>query len=48
MEEMEKLEQICNPLVEYLKEKHPHCSITVDSDSIKLNETVIGVPIKKD
>lgn len=42
--EMHELEEACKPLVEYLRKKHPHYSVTVDSESIKLNETVIGVP----
>ena len=44
-QEMQELKEICNPIVEFLKKKHPHCSVTVDSDSIKLNETVIGVSL---
>lgn len=43
--ELRELENICAPVVEYLKKKHPHYSVTIDSESIKLNETVMGVPI---
>lgn len=44
-EEMERLAQMCKPLVEYLRENHPYCSITIDSEIIQLNETVIGIPL---
>ena len=44
-QEMQELKEACKSIVEFLKKKHPHCSVTVDSDSIKLNETVIGVSL---
>ena len=44
--EMKELEEVCKPIVEFLKKRHPYCSITVDADTIKLNETVIGVPTR--
>lgn len=42
--EMRELENICAPVVAFLEKKHPHYSVTIDSESIKLNETVMGVP----
>lgn len=45
MQEMEELKEVCKPVSEFLKKKHPYCSVTVDDDYIKLNETVIGVPL---
>lgn len=42
--EMQELEEACKPIMEFLKKRHPYYSVTVDSESIKLNETVIGVP----
>ena len=44
-QEMEELKEVCKPVAEFLKKKHPYCSVTVDGDYIKLNETVIGVPL---
>ena len=45
-QEMQELEEVCKPVVEFLKKKHPYYSVTVDTEFIKLNETVIGVPTK--
>lgn len=42
--EMLELEEACKPIVDFLKNKHPYYSVTVDCESIKLKETVIGVP----
>ncbi|MGN1416359.1 MAG: hypothetical protein ACI4XF_05925 [Oscillospiraceae bacterium] len=44
-QEIQELKEACKPIVEFLKNKHPHYSVTVDSVSIKLNETVMGAPI---
>lgn len=44
-QEIQELKEACKPVIEFLKKKHPYCSVTVDSDSIKLNETVIGVSL---
>ncbi|MDD7278267.1 MAG: hypothetical protein SOT68_07945 [Oscillospiraceae bacterium] len=43
-QEIQELKEACKPVIEFLKKKHPHYSVTVDSDSIKLNETVMGMP----
>ena len=45
-QEIQELKEVCKPVSEFLKKKHPYCSVTVDGDYIKLNETVIGVPTK--
>ncbi|UKI16736.1 MAG: hypothetical protein L6V87_02300 [Ruminococcus sp.] len=45
-QEIQELKELCKPVSEFLKKKHPYCSVTVDGDYIKLNETVIGVPTK--
>ena len=45
LQEMQELKEACTPLVEFLKKKHPHYSVTVDTDFIRLNETVIGVSL---
>lgn len=44
-QEMQELKEACKPVVEFLKKKHPYYSVTVDTDFIKLNETVIGVSL---
>lgn len=44
-QEIQELKEVCKPVSEFLKKKHPHYSVTVDSDSIKLNETVIGTSL---
>lgn len=43
-QELKELEKVCAPVVQYLRKKHPHYSITVDAETIKLNEAVMGVP----
>ncbi len=44
-QEIQELKEACKPVIEFLKKKHPYCSVTVDGDYIKLNETVIGVSL---
>lgn len=44
-QETEELKEACKPVIEFLKKKNPYCSVTVDGDYIKLNETVIGVSL---
>lgn len=43
--DIKELNDICRPVVEYLKNKHPHHTITITSDFINLNESVIGIPV---
>ena len=45
LQEMQELKEACKPVVEFLKKKHPYYSVTVDTEFIKLNETVIGVSL---
>lgn len=44
-QEIQELKEACKPVIEFLKKKHPYCSVTVDGDYIKLNETVIGISL---
>lgn len=44
-QEIDRLVEMCKPIVEYLGEKCPHYSITIDSEDIKVNQTVIGIPL---
>lgn len=44
-QEIQELKEACKPVIEFLKKKHPYCSVTVDGDYIKLNETAIGVSL---
>ena len=44
-QKIQELKEACKPVIEFLKKKHPYCSVTVDGDYIKLNETVIGVSL---
>lgn len=44
---MNRLEQICHPLVEFIKENYnPYTEITVTMDSITVKQNVEGVPLK--
>ena len=45
---MDKLETLCQPLVEYLKENHnPYTEIVVTMDSITVKQRTLGIPLKK-
>lgn len=45
---MEKLEGLCLPLVEYLKEKYdPYTEITVTMNSITVRQDVEGIPVER-
>lgn len=45
---MEKLEEICKPLIEYIRQNHnPHTEIVVTSDSITVKQNIIGIPEKR-
>ncbi|WP_185967568.1 hypothetical protein [Clostridium sp. HBUAS56010] len=45
---MDKLEMLCQPLVEYLKENHnPHTEIVVTMDSIMVKQCAEGIPVKE-
>jgi len=44
---MNKLETLCQPLVEYLKEKHnPYTEIVITMDSVMVKQCVEGIPVK--
>ncbi|WP_170877312.1 hypothetical protein [Clostridium botulinum] len=46
--EMEDLEKLCTPIVEYLKENYdPYCNVVISDCDIKLVSTRIGIPINK-
>lgn len=46
--EIEELEKLCTPLVEYLKKKYdPYCNVIISDHDIKLVSTRIGIPINK-
>lgn len=45
LEEMEALEKLCKPVIEYLKEKyHPNCTLEVTTDGIKVKEDILSIP----
>lgn len=46
-DEMKKLEELCKPIAEYLKQNYdPHCSIIISDSYIKLVRDEIGISIK--
>ncbi|ENK0558927.1 hypothetical protein HYH85_18060 [Clostridium botulinum] len=46
--EIEDLEKLCIPIVEYLKKNYkPYCNIIISDHDIKLVATRIGIPINK-
>ena len=47
MEEMKKLEKVCEPVIEYLNQNHdPHTYVVISQDSIKLQKEQISIPVK--
>lgn len=47
-EEVEKLKELCAPVVEYLKQKgNPYYEVVVSQEHIKLSVAEIGIPIKE-
>lgn len=45
---MNKLERLCQPLVEYLKENYdPYTEVVVTMDFIKVKQCAEGFPVKK-
>jgi intracellular sulfur oxidation DsrE/DsrF family protein len=49
MENIKKLEELCRPIVNYLKENYnPHCEVVISQDAIRLVSTEIGIPVKKE
>ena len=48
MKEMDKLKELCRPLVEYLEQnKNPYCKIVISQDSIKLVSTDMFILVNK-
>ena len=46
-DEMKKIEELCKPVYEYLRQNYdPHCSIIISDLHIKLVRNEIGIPIK--
>jgi hypothetical protein len=46
-QEIEAIEKMCAPLLEYLKKgKYPYYSITVTEAGITVNQAIIGIPVK--
>lgn len=47
--EIESLEKICKPVVDYLKDNYnPHCTVVITDSQVKLVEDKIGIPIGSD
>ena len=47
MTEIEKLEKLCKPVVDWLKKNHdPHTELHITVDHIDLMESVIGIPVE--
>ncbi len=48
MEKYEQLIEMAKPIVEELKRNfHPHMSVVIESDRVRVEETVLGVPEQK-
>lgn len=47
MESLLKIEGLCKPIMKELKDNyHPHISVVITSDGIRVEESVFGVPNK--
>lgn len=45
---MEELEELCMPIVAYIRENYnPYTSVTISADSIDINERTMGIPVKE-
>lgn len=45
MRDYEKLAELCKPILEELKEHfHPHVSVVISADGIRVEESVFGIP----
>lgn len=43
----ERLAELCKPILEELKENfHPHVSVVISADGIRVEESVFGMPSK--
>lgn len=46
-EEMKKLEELCLPIVEWLKKNYdPYTQVQITSDNIEMIQKVIGIPLE--
>lgn len=49
MEKYERLIEMVKPIAEELKRNfHPHMSVVIESDRVRVEETVLGTPIAFD
>lgn len=45
--QMDEIKQLCIPLVEYLRKNyHPYTTFIISDTSIKLEETILGIPLQ--
>lgn len=48
-EQIKKLEEVCKPVVDYLKENYsPHSTAVITDSRIRLMKDEIGIPIRSD
>ena len=46
---IKSLEEVCKPVVDYLKNNyHPHCTVVITDSEIRLVEDKIGIPVRSD
>lgn len=46
-DEIKNLENVCSPVVDYLKKYYdPHCTIVITDSRIKLVRAEIGIPVE--
>lgn len=46
---MDKLEELCRPISDYLKENYcPYDSVVITDDKIRLVRDEIGIPVERD
>ncbi|MGG7058748.1 hypothetical protein ACQPUZ_10660 [Clostridium tertium] len=47
IEDMKKLEEMCKPIVEFLKENYgPYSTVVITDTHIKLTRDEFGIPVK--
>ena len=47
MDNLDKLEELAKPLIEYLKANYnPHTTVCVSMDEIKILQVIKGIPLK--
>ncbi|NFS61085.1 hypothetical protein FDF00_09010, partial [Clostridium botulinum] len=46
-EELKKIEEVCKPVVDYLKKNYdPHCTVVITDSQIRLVRDEIGIPVR--